>query len=228
MEFGRLKLFKCIFEIRHFPCLFYEEKRRIVFSRLEEKYSAMKLTRELIEARNDQKSIKIFSEWHRAGVAVENLTNFSYFRDETNNLITALMKEYEISKIDRVGTRLFYVLPSDDPVEILKKKLSTGFYKTEFLNLFGEAVSDFGVLLNCTSGETSHRFYCGPMDGKEIILKAELEFPPQDIPDNALFFDIDSYKTTFEGRQVKSFIEGARTKAENWIIAIRQMLEEGA
>jgi len=225
MELEESRLLKCAFEARFNASLLYHDKRKELFHGLTQKFPSIRIGSDVIEVRNDDKYFKIFSNWNRAGGSIENVTNFSNFRDEIGNFLPKLCETYQVKRMIRIGVRFFFISPSVNSYDSLKKELMKLCYQQNVIKAFGDAYQDMALVLNYGDGDNSYSIRMGMVQGDEIKNKCQIETDFKNIPEKGLLFDIDYFNISTETQNFRKFISNGHTLAEDKIDKFLDLLK---
>lgn len=143
---------------------------------------------------DSNKNIKAQFSYLGFSVSSESPNNRSYLVGNLKTIIEDTWEYWSHNSIKRTGARSTYVIEVDSFKEIF------GLIKEKFLipgglNICSSSLYDIGISLNFSDGEKFSHVSIGPMEEKQI----KENFPDQtkkDLPKNALFIDIDSFKNS--------------------------------
>jgi len=217
-----------ISEARYVPRLNYAQKRASVLQKWVDKLSgALRIGEDLVEVSDKSKYLMFFAQRDRAGSAMENVTNFAHFRDETRNFFNDLNEGFGIEDFRRLGVRHFYTLPSDKSFDQLNRTLAEIGLQKQIVSLLGKNQKDLAISLVYSDEENDYRVLFGPVTKSEIIDKATLRFPiPEELPDVGVLIDIDYYCNQRKKYDVRDFIQKAHRCAQKVAEGLAKKLEE--
>lgn len=216
MDPAGLKLQKVVIETRFNPSLLYEQKRMFILQPWTEKLPNVSQTPSTLNLASPERKMKVFCEWNRAGVDVEEVTNFANFRDESHNFLRSVLEGLIIKKINRIGVRHFFLYPWPENFESLNKLLVEQSVN-EALNssLPRRNVKDMALVLVYTDGDAQYRVATGPLSRKEFPDHFAFELTKE--IETAILIDHDYYSTNWnEKHDIKGFIQTANKSADEW------------
>lgn len=201
---------KAVCEIRFSPTLVYFDKKTVVWSKFSKHFPDWNVSYAGLELSNKQKEMR-FKATSRDTVFVrENLSVFSNFTDLGHRLLRDYTKELEITSINRIGVRIFYLYEVNGNFEDLNNLMIKKLFS--FLPAKTKS-TDMAYVLNFDQEDYHFHVALGPVTEKES--KERLDMDKGKFPKLSVLFDIDIFKEQFSPKFIDVFLQESCKKSKD-------------
>ena len=202
-----------VFELRYEPYIDMLDRRGFLTDLLSKKLKMPEwiVGNDRIDITSKDKKERCFISYKELGYALKNPGSHSHFQDRTTkflNIMSDSGSHFQLNSIKRLGVRSNYLIGYEGKFEELLKIFKKSYlnYSDEKFSLFKGTFIDAGVLLNFKTSDGYFNTNCGPMK-KEQYSQFFDGIIIEDLPDTALFLDIDYFKNDFNDANWKNIID---------------------
>ena len=209
MEKLKLLTKRATCEIRFSPTPVYYEKKTVVWKKFGEHFPDWNVSYVELELSNKQKEMRFKATSRNAVFICDNLSTLSNFTDLGHRLLRDYTKELEITSLERIGVRVFYLCEAQGSFEDLNKLMISKLFT--FVPTKAKP-TDMAYVLNFDQGDYHFHVAVGPVTDEES--KERLKMKEGTFPKLSVFFDVDTFQNEFSSDGIETFLQNSCKKSK--------------
>jgi hypothetical protein len=111
--------------------------------------------------------LKVFAQTTRAGAEIVIPTSHQYAIDNILKVLKQLSNNLQLTQIDRIGVRSFWITSSDKSIDDLVSNYKTSFYNSKIHLISG--AKDLALVLSLTDRERKINYNSGPLEKSQLL-----------------------------------------------------------
>lgn len=191
------KAWKHIFEIRYpASARLFDRRGRLMEEFQSNPFTEWRVQQNRVDLHDKERSISVFASFRNAGAVVEDPPTFTYFRDHIQRWLRLFISEINITRIDRIGFRTFYLTQIDGlSFDQLFRSFAKSYLRTDnsIWGLTKAQPVDVGIVLDSTIDGCKLHVITGPMKQVQAQTYFECASVKDKIPSLSIFVDVDYF-----------------------------------